>query len=657
MLAHSENGKPLPVSEDEAESWHWADADGVVSIVDEWELLSSLSTGTLPHYTLVWRAHWTQWLPACQVAELANTLPKDKLEAAVAPGNDPLRNDPPPPPVDRYQAYQTREAAAKLLGKRPKAGARVPTAPPTGRMNVAPTPPPPPAPRPAQPTLVESALGTATATLRPPGAVPPPPRGVPTPPPAFNEQALPEAIMQAPPSPQIQMMPPSEEPAPVSVEAPTNPQAALAPLASPESKPLPSWSEDLDAEVRAGARAPARMKESAYSPGPPATAVYRAPAKSPLVWVAVLGLAGLLAVVGIAVLFVVLRGSKDVAAPRASATSSAPAGGGDKTRIVPCKLDKPAARLAPAIMPSIAPVTAALSSGSKFAVGYASSGREAEGITIDPSSLAVERPFRQKTAHDIAAVVPLARGGNLTFTIDEEESGFRSPRSLDSRSRLILGWTDQGLAKRQGAGDPTTIWPSPSDKVTDPRVAALVSGGYAVTVRRGGQGGAVLVGLIDEMGDKKSALTEVGSKPQVGTPAIAASDRGVIVAFAGRPTDDSYWTLQVGTAPPGSTPTSAQSFATPPGGLGADAISPAIEGLPNDRWLLQWTEGAAGRRQVRIQTLGFDLVPVGDPINLSAEEANAGQGVVMVQGEKALSLFLVRRGNTHELWGATLSCP
>ena len=55
-------------TEDESQSWYWADSDGVQSIVDEFELLSSLSTGTLPAYTLVWRVGWREWIPASRVA-------------------------------------------------------------------------------------------------------------------------------------------------------------------------------------------------------------------------------------------------------------------------------------------------------------------------------------------------------------------------------------------------------------------------------------------------------------------------------------------------------------------------------------------------------------------------------------------------------------
>lgn len=644
-MAHAENGKPLRVTDDEAESWHWADADGVVSIVDEWELVSSLSTGSLPHYTLVWREGWKVWLPACQVAELATSLPKEKVETAVAPGSDPLLTDAPPPPVDRYQAYHTREAAAKLVGKSLKPTARVPIAPPTGRPppGASPTPPPPPpAIRPAQPTLVEGTPMQSTATLRPPGAVPPPPRGVPSPTP-----------IAAPVAPVIQIKPSDEEAAPASTEAPTHPTASAGPIAS---APLPSWSEDLDAEMRANARPAARqMQQSGYAPPPSPPLAIASPAKkgSGLV-------VGLIAVVGVgligavAVGVVLLRSSKGPA-PAVSATGTA--GARDKSPLRACKLEKSAARLSPAILPSVTPVVASIQNGAKFAIGFAAGEREAEGIIVDGSSLAVERPFREKAERDITSVVPITAEGELRFTVDQADPAFRSSRTVDAKGRWTLGWTDQGLARRTGTGAPSTLWPGPSDKVTEPRVAPVAGGGFAVTARRGGQGGSVLVGLLDDSGEKKGETAEVRAKPQVGSPAIAVSDRGLLVAFAGRPTDESYWVLQVGAAPPGGTPTAAQSFATPPGGLGADAISPAVEGLSNGRWLLQWTEGPAGQRQVRIQTLGFDLVPVGDPLNLSPEGLNAGQGVVMVRGDRALSLFLVKKGKAHELWGATLSCP
>jgi hypothetical protein len=636
------------VSEHEPRTWRWVDVDGVESIVDEWELFSSLSSGTLAPYTLVWREGWAEWLPACQVGELASILPKDKVEQAVEPKLDPQATEPPPAPVDKYHSYQAREAAAKLLGK-----ASGKTAPPPGPISLpgAPGVPPPPGPislpgapgvppppqpaRPAQPTLVDGSQLSVTATLRPPGAVPPPPRAVPLP---AAPPADPVASLPAPVAPVIHVEGGAD---PVS-EQPTHPRAALA--------PLPSWSDDLEAEVRAGGAAHPDAAP-AWAPAPQA-----APAKRgrPPLWIGLgaFALLGVAAVAGAA--FLALRNRGEPGPALGSAVPSSSASAAPRAPLTACRLGKSAARLAPSVHPPVAPIASPLPNASKMAVGYASDARQAEGIVVDLDTLAVERPFHEKTDHDVGNVVPIMADGDLAFAVDLESGPLRAARTLDTKPRITVGWMSDGIGRKVG-GDISLIWPSPADKPTDPRVAVMPDG-FALTARRGGQSGRVVAGYIAPNGEKKSELVEVSSKAQLGTPAIATSGSNVLVAFAGRPTDESYWTLQLATSAGAEPPRVAQNFATPPGGLGADAISPAVEGLSNGRWLLQWTEGPAGRRQVRVQTLGFDLVPVGDPLTLSPDEANAGQGVVKVRGDTGLALFLVKKGKTHELWGALLKC-
>jgi hypothetical protein len=628
------------VGEEEARSWHWADADGVVSIVDEWELLSSLTMGTLPHYTLVWQPGWAEWLPACQVAELANVLPKDKIEKAVEPKRDPKREAPPEPPVDRYQAYATRTAAVKLLGRSKPPSRTPPPAPGTIR----PVPPPPAPPRPAQPTLVEGAMIPSTATLRPPGAVPPPPRPVPVSPTPVVEPGPPSAVI-VPTAPMIQIVS-AEASGPPSGDRPTNPRAQPPPLHSP----LPSWSDDLDSELRAAApgRAAVRGPRGALPPG--------GATRSPILVMALV-IGGGLAVLAVVVIAVVALRAMNADQSSTPATKAGSKRADARAPLLPCMLGKPAIRLAERILPNITPVSAGVPGRAKLALGYASGERVGDGIVIDPATLSVERPFERKTERDVSGIIPAVTSGTLSFEVDQESADFSMPRTLDTRPRIALGWSRSGLARRLGNEEPVTIWPSPTDKVTDPRVAALPAGGFAVTARRGGQDGNVVVGLLDPKAARASDLIDIASKPQVGTPSIAAGEEGVLIAFAGRPSDESYWGLQLAAAPPGQQPRAAQPFSTPPGGPGADAISPTVEALSNSRWLLQWTEGASGRRQVRVQTMGFDLVPIGDPITVSPEEANAGQGVVMVQDGNALSVFLVKKGKTHELWGASLSCP
>jgi hypothetical protein len=622
-------------SEEETETWHWADADGVVSIVDEWELISSLSTGTLPPYTLVWRETWKEWLPACQVSELGNVLPRDQVEKSVTPLKDKAMKEPPPPPTDKYQTYKAREAATKLLGK--ARALRTPIPPPPGKGSPARpgshVPAPPARPRPVQPTIVETTTAPATATLRPPGAVPPPPRAVPA-----IEQIVTQPskkltpALAAPVAPTIQLMDSGP-----SSEQPTNPRASTG--------PLPSFYDDDEVELRARALRPS----PGATPTPP---VAEAPGKATsLGMVAILGIAIFVAVglVVVSIVIVKIR-STDPAA-------SSSAGGADKpAALKPCKLEKPARRIVSPIEAGVNPNWSA-AAGAVFALGYAESDTVAVGIAIDPSTLQSKRVFDRKTSSKILGVVPITRG-DLAFEVDLDQGDLNPRRTLDTKPPIRIGVAGDAFSRQEGDDTPTTIWPGSADRqATDPRVAVMPGGGYAVTLRRGGISGSVLVGLLDKDARRASDLLVVGSKPQVGTPNIAANDEGVLVAFAGRPSNDAYWKLQLAKAKTGEVPRSASSFGSPPGGPGGDEISPVAVGLKGGGWLLQWTEGPAGRRQVRLQTLGFDLVPVGDPMTVSPEQANAGQGVVMMREGKALSLFLVKQGKSHELWGASLICP
>jgi hypothetical protein len=87
-----------------------------------------------------------------------------------------------------------------------------------------------------------------------------------------------------------------------------------------------------------------------------------------------------------------------------------------------------------------------------------------------------------------------------------------------------------------------------------------------------------------------------------------------------------------------------------------EAISPSASGIPGGRWLLQWTEGATGNRQVRAQALGANLLPAGSAVTLSPTELNAGQGAVLDLGGRALVVFMVIADANRELWGASVTC-
>jgi hypothetical protein len=636
----------------ESSDWRWADADGVQNIVDEWELVSSLSSGSLPHYTLVWKTGWQTWLPACQVAELASAIPPDKAESPVAPQLEPGRTDPPPPPLDKYAAYQTRDAASRLLG-RSKAPTRPPQQP---RRKGARGAPPPPAMRPRTPlpTLVEPPSRPATATLRPPGAVPPPPRGVPVPSPAPRELVRGDAtqtpIPAVPASPArkfglVSARARREEEEVEAEEAPRapEPEPPTVPIATPG--PI---------EVR---EKPVILMPEPSAPEPELIEREASERPAPISFWVLLGAGGL----GILAMIVValVLGARDKDPVKPVTTGSARTPKQTKSSTVPCTLGVAAKKLAPSIFHGIPPYLSQDPGGTRIAVGYAASENEAVGITIDPETLDFERKFNQQSQEPITGVVPVTAGGKLSFSVDRESSGLRFARSIDAKPPITIGVSDDGFASVVGGGVPRTIWPGGEERrITEPRVARVGDIGYVVTFRRGGQTGEVVAGWLGLDASRKSELSPVAtSRKLIGTPVLSANDREILVAFSARPGATSYWGLQVATAAHGQLPKRAHPFSIPPGGLGAEAISPAVAGLDGGRWILQWTEGSTGNRQVRLQTLASDLIPIGDALTLSPGEVNAGQGVVWVRGDRALSLFLVKVASGHELWGAGLKCP
>jgi hypothetical protein len=639
----------------ESDDWRWADADGVQNVVDEWELVSSLSSGSLPHYTLVWKSGWETWLPACQVAELASAIPPDKIEHPRPPKLDPTIKEPPAPPVDKYATYQTREAAAKLLGRPSRPPTRPPappgsTAPGLGPVGRGAVPPPVHKPRAPMPTLVEGPAYPATATLRPPGAVPPPPRPVPMRGSAPELPPPPPRAVQTPLPPPIgarQVL--AEELAQEDLKSVPAHEPATMPLAAPGPIEMREKPEILLPAQGDGAA-------SQLPPLPPLPPWRDQRFARPSFWLLLgAGAFGIIAVITVAIVLAV-RGGKPVTPiptddPKTAATSP-------EALTRPCAPSGKATKLAAAIHHAIPPYGAADSDGNPV-IGFAASPNDAVGISIDLATLAVSRKLTESSKEPITGVVPLTATGKLSFAIDRESKGLRYARTIDSKPPITIGIADDGFASLIGGGVPRTAWPGGETRsITEPRVAPVDGLGFAVTFRRGGQSGEVVAGWLGSDGARKTDLAAIKtSRKLIGTPTIAANDREVMVAFAARPSANAYWGLQIATARHGELPARAHPFSIPPGGLGAEAISPAVAGLAGGRWVLQWTEGSTGTRQVRLQTMGSDLIPIGDPLTVSPEQVNAGQGVVWVQGESALSLFLVKVTSGHELWGAALKCP
>jgi len=325
----------------------------------------------------------------------------------------------------------------------------------------------------------------------------------------------------------------------------------------------------------------------------------------------------------------------------------------------PCTVVTSAVRIADWAEPSVVPAFAAIPGSRRVAVGFAQTGTYAVGITIDPRTLDRDQIFREARQQKLVSVVPTADQGKLHFQVVREGFVLASARAVDATTPFFLGTTSEALARVVGKELPTPIWSFPeADQSTVPRIATVPGLGHAVALRRGGKGGDIAAGWLEPSGAKKSEMLGIRADGNfAGTPAIAASEDAILIAFASRKTDGPSWNIVLATAKHGQLPATASRFTLPPGGPGGDAMSPAIGALTAGRWLLAWTEGPSGNRVARAEVLDRDLTPLSDPLNLSPDGANAGQGVVWTSSDVGAVLFYVQNDRkSHELWGTSVEC-
>jgi len=606
--------------------YFWLAADGARMSGSGRDLRAGLRSGILHSGTLVWRSGWAEWQPANRVAELAAAI----AEASAAPssfGNiAPARRSP--------------------LPSRPSSH----------------PPPPPKRGRAVLPTLSEEqSVAPATATLRPPGAVPPPARGVPVP--ALDSS--PRAVMTpipsfGPPGGRLETPIPSAMPAVVNrALLPDNPPSSQPPLSSTlEVAPhIPAEARRTPVPQAPGARA-------SLSSNTDEGAARRTRQESLLkigrigldTRTVVMALSALSGALLVALLGVMLLRSPAKPAPSAEARpqpSSVPAPSLPKAD-AGCRLALPAAKIAASVERTVPPYAAKLEKAGELALGIAETKTKGIGLRVDSKTLDVSQLFEEEGKDAVRGVVPLARSGSLTFFVDRDDHALHSAHTVDEVPPFTLGVSDAGFS-RVVAGSTSLIWQlDPSVKITEPRSAQLPGYGYGVTFRRGGQSGAVMLGFVANDGDKKSELAEVPGAPKfLGTPVIAGSSAGALIAFAGRDAPSAAWKLYVSLAKPGAEPGAARELTE---GSGGGAISPALAALSGDRWLVQWTEGSSAQYHVHVQTFAADLSAVGASIAVSPKGANAGQGALATFADGAATLFILTTAGHDELWGATLAC-
>ncbi|WP_437810370.1 GYF domain-containing protein [Sorangium sp. So ce1078] len=319
----------------------------------------------------------------------------------------------------------------------------------------------------------------------------------------------------------------------------------------------------------------------------------------------------------------------------------------------PCWMARQPQQWAPLVAKSI-PFEVTATRGGKLRVGYARSAMEAVGLEVDPATGERSERFSNREAADIVSISPVEDA----FTVlTSAQQAIRSPVTVPGPRPFVVGLADGAVVAADDPGAaPSRLWPVQGDEpLESPRALAAGSRGYAVAFRREK---AVWAGWLDAERKPAGELLRVtGSGGAIGKPSLGWNERALAVVFADRPADG-RWEIRAGQAASGDIPRSTQVIPLPSGGPGGDAFAPDIAGLSDGRWLLVWTEGPAGSRAMRAQTLAPNFSPIGDPIALSPPAGNFGQGVVGVSPRSGYVgvVFLSKPAASYELWGVILQC-
>ncbi|HKO94891.1 MAG TPA: hypothetical protein VJU61_27245, partial [Polyangiaceae bacterium] len=202
----------------------------------------------------------------------------------------------------------------------------------------------------------------------------------------------------------------------------------------------------------------------------------------------------------------------------------------------------------------------------------------------------------------------------------------------------------------------TELWPLAAAEELSRAKVEWQAERLLVLLRRGGRQGRLALGWLDAQTLERSPLRELPlTGNEVGLPSLASEPRGATVAAAVRSASTEPWHVELAFIDWSG---QARRIHLPLLQPQADreSFAPSLAAIADAGWFLQWTEGHAGLRRVRGVTLDADFRALGEVITLSPAAANAGGGSVLHVDEGLLSLFLVQRDGSYELWATTLSC-
>lgn len=294
-------------------------------------------------------------------------------------------------------------------------------------------------------------------------------------------------------------------------------------------------------------------------------------------------------------------------------------------------------------------------SGSRIAVGFAKSAREAAAVELDPASLATKTTVTAKAGGTITRVVPHFDGEQLAAL---PEWGYMTKGvSLQRRAEdVALGVAKNKLVRVAAEGTPEELFTLPAADVDALRVAHIPASqtDAAYTYRAPG---SIWLGTTQK-NDSPQRIPGLG--PQVGSPTIAALDaKTFLSAWADRASETDKWALRIAAYTPGKGNVTPKPFG--PKNKDSAMLSPALVRVDAGHALLLWTaekvNGDTTTFEVDAQTLDAKGSPIGESFVVSAADMNGGQpqGVIGADGRGTVA-FLVLNDGVYDLAVAGVDC-
>jgi hypothetical protein len=303
--------------------------------------------------------------------------------------------------------------------------------------------------------------------------------------------------------------------------------------------------------------------------------------------------------------------------------------------------------------------------GDSIAIGFAPNEHQGVVDRLDLDTLAMTASANAHSKASVRRVIPVASGKNgLAATVDADRprDALGGRRTVSTDPPLQLGVIDGTLQWAKPNGPPAgKLWDLDGDGDVDALRAATDATAadktMGIVFRRAN---AVNIGLASAQGapSPQGALTHfAGAGSAIGSPTIALEDGIVFAAWADRATPDEPWRVRWVRFKTGENPGEPTTFAPPPGGPGEQTMSPAVMAVPGKRFLLVWTEGPQARHDVRALTFGEDGAPIGAPLVISGQGANAGQAQVAVtaSGRGAIA-FLESTDDGFQVAATPVTC-